>query len=79
MQPIKDPDKVARMFSQGQTSLIDTSTGYKYTMVAFCPQDGSPASVAQTEKTSDGLSRVVFRCPRCSAMFEAGPEDIHIR
>jgi hypothetical protein len=79
MEPIKDKAKVASMFSQGQASLIDASSGYRYTMVACCPQDGSFSSVAQTEKTSAGLSRVVFRCPRCSVLFEAGPEDIYIR
>jgi hypothetical protein len=79
MEPIKDKPKVARMFSQGQTSLVDTSSGYRYTMVACCPQDDSFSSVAQTEKTSTGLSRVVFRCPQCSALFAAKPKDIYIR
>lgn len=79
MEPIKDKEKVERMFSQGQTTLVDTSSGYKYNMVACCPQDGSFSSVAQMEKTSEGLSRVIFRCPNCSNLFEARQEEIYIR
>jgi hypothetical protein len=79
MEPIKDKEKVKRMFSQGQTTLVDTTSGYKYSMTACCPQDGSFSSLAQTEKTSEGLSRVIFRCPHCSNLFEAKQEDIYIR
>ena len=79
MEPIKDKEKVERMFGQGQTTLVDVSSGYKYSMVAHCPQDGSFCSVAQTEKTSEGLSKVIFRCPHCSNLFEANREDIYIQ
>ena len=79
MEPIKDKEKVERMFSQGQTTLVDTSSGYKYSMVACCPQDGSFSSVEQMEKTSTGLSRIIFRCPHCSNLFEVKQEDIYIR
>jgi len=79
MEPVKDKDKVERMFHQGQTTLIDTSSGYKYNMVACCPKDGSFSSIAQIERTSEGLSRVIFRCPDCSNLFEATKEDIYLR
>ena len=79
METIKDKEKVERMFGQGQTTLVDTSSGYKYNIAACCPQDGSFSSVAQTEKTSGGISRVIFRCPHCSNLFEAKQEDIYIR
>ena len=79
MEPIKDKEKVARMFSQGQTTLVDTSSGYKYNMVACCPQDGNFSPVAQMEKTSEGINRVIFRCPHCSNLFEAKQEDVYIR
>lgn len=79
MKPIKDNEKVKRMFGQGHTTLIDTSTGYKYEMAARCPNDGSFASIAQLEKTPQGISRVVFRCPQCSNLFEAKQEEIYIR
>ena len=79
MEPIKDKEKVNMMFRKGETILTDTSSGYKYNMVAHCPQDGSFSSVAQTEKTSEGLSRVIFKCPNCSSLFEAKLEDIYVR
>ena len=79
MEPIKDKGKVNMMFRKGETILTDTSSGYKYNMVARCPKDGSFSSVAQTEKMSEGLSRVIFKCPRCSNLFEVKLEDIYIR
>ena len=79
MEPTKDNQKVERMFSQGQTTLVDTSSGYKYNMVARCPQDDSFSLVAQTEKTSEGLGKVIFRCPYCSNLFEAKQEDIYVQ
>ena len=79
MEPIKEKEKVERMFGQGQTTLVDTSSGYKYNMVACCPQDGSFSAVVQTEKTSEGLSRVIFRCPHCHNLFEAKQEEIYVR
>jgi len=79
MEPIKDSEKVKKMFTQGQTTLVNTQTGYKYAMVARCPQDGSFSSVAQVEKTSQGLSRIIFRCPHCSNLFEAKQKEIYIR
>ena len=34
MEPIKENDKLKRMFVQGQTELVDVQTRYKYSMVA---------------------------------------------
>ena len=78
MEPIKDSGKVKSMFNQGQTSLMDTSTGYKYTMTACCPKDGSFASIAEIEKSGESLSRVVFKCSQCSTLFEAKQEEIYL-
>ena len=78
MEPIKDSEKVKRMFSQGQTSIVDTSTGYKYSMTAYCPKDGSFASIAEIEKSGESLSRVVFKCSQCSTLFEAKQGDIYL-
>ena len=50
MEPVKDPEKVKRMFEQGQPALVDVQTGHKYHMVAHCPKDGNFASVARIEK-----------------------------
>ena len=79
MEPVKDVEKVKRMFAHGETTLADPSTGYKYEITARCPKDDSFAQVIQTEKTSQGLSRVVFRCSQCSDLFEVKQEEIYVR
>jgi len=79
MEPIKDIEKVEKMFRQGQTTLLDASTGYKYSMTARCPKDGSFSLIAEIEKSGECLSRIVFKCSSCSSLFEAKQEDIYLR
>jgi hypothetical protein len=79
MEPIKNSKKVKMMFSRGQTTLVDVSTGYKYSMTACCPKDGSFSSIAQTEISGQSLSRIVFKCPTCFNLFEAKQEEIFLR
>ena len=79
MEPIKDNEKVKRMFVQGQPTLMDVQTGYKYSMVARCPKDGNFASVARIERAGESLSKVTFQCTSCSTQFEVSQEDIYIR
>jgi hypothetical protein len=50
MEPIKDIERVKRMFAQGQPELVDVQTGYKYSLAALCPKDGNIASVARIER-----------------------------
>jgi hypothetical protein len=38
MEPVKDTERIKRMFAQVHTELVDTQTGYKYSMVALCPK-----------------------------------------
>ena len=78
MVPVKDSKKVKKMFAEGQPFIVDVPTGYKYSMVAFCPKDGSYASVAQIEKSGQILSRVVFQCSSCSDQFEVNQGEIHV-
>jgi hypothetical protein len=78
MEPVKDTKKVKKMFAEGQPFMVDIPTGYKYSMVAFCPKDGSRASVAQIEKNGQSLSRVVFQCSACFDQFEVSQTDILI-
>ena len=78
MEPVRDIDKVKRMFSEGQTTITDRASGYRYSMVACCPKDGSLASVARTEKSGEALSRVIFQCTSCFNQFEASQEEIYI-
>jgi len=79
MEPFKDIEKVKRMFAQGQPTLVDAQTGYKYTMVARCPKDGNFASVARIERAGQSLSRVTFQCTSCFTEFEVGQDDIYVR
>jgi hypothetical protein len=79
MKPVKDTEKVKRMFAQGQPALVDVQTGYKYTMVARCPKDGNFASVARIERAGQSLSRVKFQCTLCFTEFEVIQDDIHVR
>lgn len=79
MEPVKDTDKVKRMFVQGQSTLVDVQTGYKYSMVARCPKDGNFASVARIERAGQSLSKVTFQCTSCFTQFEVSQEDIYIR
>jgi len=78
MEPVKDAKKVKRMFAQGQPFIVDVPSGYKYSMVAFCPKDGSYASVAQIEKSGQSLSRVVFQCSSCFNEFEVSRDEIYV-
>jgi len=79
MEPVKDIEKVKRMFAQGQPTLVDAQTGYKYSMVARCPKDGNFASVARIERARQSLSRVTFQCTSCFSEFEVGQDDIYVR
>jgi len=79
MEPVKDIEKVKRMFAQGQPTLVDAQTGYKYSMVARCPKDGNFASVARIERALQSLSRVTFQCTSCFSEFEVGQDDIYVR
>ncbi len=79
MEPVKDTEKVKRMFAQGQPTLVDVRTGYKYLMVAPCPKDGNYASVARLERSGQSLSKVIFQCPLCFTQFEVSQDDIYVR
>ena len=78
MEPVRDTEKVKRMFAQGQPALVDAQAGYKYTMVARCPKDGNFASVARIERAGQSLSRVTFQCTSCFTEFEVGQDDIYV-
>jgi hypothetical protein len=78
MKPVKDSEKVARMFAQGQIDLKDNQSGYKYTMTASCPKDGNFAFVSRVEKVANSLSKVIFQCTSCSIEFEVNQNDIYV-
>lgn len=78
MEPIKDIDKVKRMFEQGQSDFVDAQTKYKYSMIAHCPKDGNYSSVARIERAGQSLSKVTFRCTLCFTEFEVNQDDIYL-
>jgi hypothetical protein len=78
MEPVKDAQKVGKMFAQGQPFLIDPQSGYKYTMLASCPKDGAYCSVEQVEREGQSLSKVVFHCSSCFNEFEAKKNEIFV-
>lgn len=79
MKPVKDTEKVKRMFLKGQPELVDLETGYKYSMLARCPKDGNFSPVARIERAGESLSQVTFRCASCSTEFEVSQDDIYVR
>ena len=79
MEPVKDLEKVKRMFARGQTEFVDAQTGYKYSLVALCPKDGGIASVVRINREGQALSRVTFKCNSCFSEFEVGQEEIYVR
>ena len=78
MKPAKNPEMVDRMFAQGQPSLTDPASGYRYSLTARCPKDGYYSPVGQVEREHQELSRVVFTCPSCFWSFEAPREQLYI-
>jgi hypothetical protein len=78
MEPVKDFKKVKKMFATGQPFLVDSQSGFKYSMVALCPRDSRFASVAQIEKEGQSLTKVVFQCSSCFNRFEVAQDDIFV-
>ncbi len=78
MKPVKDIEKVTKMFTEGQINVVDTQTGYKYSMVARCPKDRNFASVVRIVREGKSLSKVTFRCALCSTEFEVSQNNIYI-
>jgi hypothetical protein len=78
MEPVRDAKKVKRMFLQGQTTLVDPESKYKYSMVARCLKDGDYASVARIERSGGALSRVIFQCTSCFSQFEVSQDEIYV-
>ncbi len=78
MKPFKDKARVDHMFLQGEPYMVDTQSGYRYSMVARCPHDQHNATVAQVERNGKCLSKVVFECTSCLQRFEGSRDDVCI-
>ncbi|KTB48306.1 hypothetical protein DEALK_11520 [Dehalogenimonas alkenigignens] len=81
MEAKKAPGLVSRMFGTGEVSLLDTKTGYRYSLVAYCPKDGDYSYVDRVdrfEKAGKSLKTVTFKCPTCSTTFEVPKTKIMV-
>jgi len=76
MEAIENPGMVKRMFTQGEVTMVDPESKYRYSLVTKCPKDGDYSFVERYERFGHSLSRVIFKCGRCSNQFEARVADI---
>jgi hypothetical protein len=74
MKAKRFPSMVSKMFADGEVSMIDPETKYRYSLTAKCPGDGEYAEVARFDKSGHSLQRVVFKCAVCAMEFEV-PQD----
>ena len=82
MERIKDIDKINRALEKGDITLLDTESGYKYSLCAVCPNDDYECSVASFEREGGEVSTIMgvtFYCPICSTRFNALPEQMFLR
>lgn len=78
MEMKNDPAMVRKMFDQGQPTLVDPETKYRYSLTARCPKDKEAAMVERYDKAGHALSRVVFRCAGCGTEFETPMENMRV-
>lgn len=78
MEAKKAPGLVNKMFGTGEVSLLDPKSGYRYSLVAYCPKDGDYSYVDRFEKAGKSLKTVTFKCPTCSTTFEVPKTKIMV-
>ena len=81
MKKIQDKDRIKRILEKGEITVLDTESGYKYSLCALCPKDSYECSVASFEKDGGEVSaikRVIFYCPICSSRFDASVEEMFL-
>jgi hypothetical protein len=78
MKAKRFPSMVNKMFDEGQLSMVDPETKYRYSLTAKCPGDGEYADVARYDKVGHSLKRVVFKCTLCASEFETPQEKIMV-
>jgi hypothetical protein len=74
MRAKRYPSMVQKMFDEGEMSMVDPVTKYRYSLTAKCPGDSEYAEVARYDKSGHSLKRVVFKCAVCGMAFEV-PQD----
>jgi len=78
MEAKKAPIMVKEMFAEGEVSMVDQKTLYRYSLTAPCPRDGENAFVQRYEKSGHSLRSVTFKCPVCSTVFEVPTAQIMV-
>ena len=78
MEAMKDQARVKKMFAAGEITMRDPKSGYRYSLAAICPKDGSISYVKLFDKSGQALSRVIFECSTCFDHFEARTKDIMV-
>ena len=78
MEAKKDAKRVKKMFAEGEVSMVDPVTKYRYSLTARCPKDGENALVGRYEKSGHFLTRVTFKCIICSTQFEVPQAQIMV-
>lgn len=74
--------RIKNMLTNGEVTFKDPESGYRYTLYANCPNDGSSASVARISKenrTGSSVTNIIFKCPICGNLFEGKEGDISLR
>ena len=82
MERIKDLDKINRALEKGEITILDTESGFKYSLCAVCPNDDYECSVVSFEREGGEvltINRVTFYCPICNKRFDASPEQMFLR
>ena len=78
MKAKRFPSMVNKMFAEGEVSMVDPATKYRYSLTARCPVDGEYAPVARYEKSGHALKTVTFKCDFCSTQFEVPQAQIMV-
>ena len=78
MRAKRSLNRVKQMFAEGEVSMVDPVTMYRYSLTARCPRDGENAFVAQYERSGHSLKGVTFKCPICSTEFEVPQTQIMV-
>ena len=78
MEPVKDSERVQKMFAIGEPTMIDPESGYKYSLIAYCPKDNHLATLTQIERKANCLNSVTFECPTCRQQFAPRKSDLYV-
>mgnify|MGYP001161943142 CR=1 FL=1 len=82
MQAEEIKKRINMMLANGEVTYLDPESGYRYTVYANCPDDGSSASVARITKenrTGSSVTNIIFKCPICGNLFNGKADNMSLR